>query len=234
MSYLKDIYTILCTLLGSPPTEFQWEYTTATKSQYVSQFTTPLNFYNSFVCLKIPSMVSLVNDPRHEYKKVMTVEGLGNVVGGGQVTYLNLESNALLAFVANRLAEKIPVWFGCDVGQELDKSRGIMRAHLTVEPEAFGSRVKLNKKERLDFGESMMTHAMLFVGCHIENGKVLRLLVENSWGNVGGEKGYFVMTAEWFHEYLYQIVIDKSILNAELKKELDVGERIILPLFDPM
>jgi aminopeptidase C len=48
-----------------------------------------------------------------------------------------------------------------------------------------------------------MTHAMVINGVHLSpSGDPIRWKVENSWGPNAGEKGYFVMTDEWFSEYV--------------------------------
>jgi len=61
----------------------------------------------------------------------------------------------------------------------------------------------------------------------------LKFRVENSWGDERGEKGYFLMTADWFKEYVFEVVIDKSFLTKEV---LDVFHQkpIVLPAWDPM
>ena len=60
----------------------------------------------------------------------------------------------------------------------------------------------LNKRERLEYGESMMTHAMLITGYNEdEYGKINRWEIENSWGAKGPSKGYYVMTDDWMREY---------------------------------
>lgn len=49
----------------------------------------------------------------------------------------------------------------------------------------------LNKADRLIYGDSLMTHAMVFTGFGVDaNGKTSKFRVENSWGESrGGDKG---------------------------------------------
>ena len=52
----------------------------------------------------------------------------------------------------------------------------------------------MTKSQRLDYGESQMTHAMVLQGVNIlPDGTPNRWRVENSWGDDVGKKGYFVM-----------------------------------------
>jgi len=49
-----------------------------------------------------------------------------------------------------------------------------------------------------------MTHAMVISGVHLDpEGGPVRYKVENSWGDTAGKEGYFIMTDEWFDEYVY-------------------------------
>lgn len=61
----------------------------------------------------------------------------------------------------------------------------------------------------------------------------LKFRVENSWGDDRGEKGYLLMTSEWFDEFVFEIVVDKSRVSQEV---LDVFNQkpVILPAWDPM
>ena len=63
--------------------------------------------------------------------------------------------------------------------------------------------------------------------------KVSRWRVENSWGEESGNKGFFVMTDEWFDEYMFEIVVDKKYLPEEVLQVLQ-QEPIMLPAWDPM
>ena len=92
----------------------------------------------------------------------------------------------------------------------------------------------LNKAERLEYGESLMTHAMVFLGVNLdEEGKPNRWRVENSWGEKAGEKGYYVMSDRWFDEFMYQIVVHKKYLPEAFVAEYE-DEPTMLEPWDPM
>ena len=72
----------------------------------------------------------------------------------------------------------------------------------------------LNKRERLEYGESLMTHAMLITGYNEDEfGNINRWEIENSWGSKGPVKGYYSMTNEWMKEYVYQVTVRQSYLS---------------------
>ncbi len=66
-----------------------------------------------------------------------------------------------------------------------------------------------------------MTHAMLFTGVDVVDGKPRRWRVENSWDDKVGEKGFFLMNDSWFAEYMFEIAAPKSYLPEELQRALD-------------
>jgi len=57
--------------------------------------------------------------------------------------------------------------------------------------------------------------------------------VENSWGAGVGDKGFYTMTDEWFEEYTYEVMVDRSYLSEELLKIQEM-EPIALKPWDPM
>lgn len=66
---------------------------------------------------------------------------------------------------------------------------------------ALGVTFASTKAERLQTGESAMTHAMVITAVHLDaDGKPVRYKVENSWGDSAGDRGFFVMTDRWFDE----------------------------------
>lgn len=74
----------------------------------------------------------------------------------------------------------------------------------------------MDKATKLEYRESAMTHAMMFLGVNLdENWKGNRWKVENSWGDASGNKGIYLLTDEWFNSYVYQVVINKKHLKPE-------------------
>lgn len=150
---------------------------------------------------------------------------------------VNTEIEDLKASVVKMLKAGQPVFFGCDVGQFSDRDAGIMDTglHKAALENAFDITLGMTKAERLQMNESSMTHAMVITGAHISSsGKATRFRVENSWGPDAGEKGYFVMTEKWFDEFVYQVVVPKSLAPPKLVKVFEEGKKVVLPPWDPM
>jgi bleomycin hydrolase len=93
----------------------------------------------------------------------------------------------------------------------------------------------MNKAERLDYGESLMTHAMVFEGVNLNaNGSPTLWKVENSWGEDHGRDGFDTLSDPWFDEYVYQVVVDKKYLTDEQRRIYECSEPIELAPWDPM
>lgn len=232
---VKQIYGILVLTLGVPPRvdeTFTWDYTDK-DGKFGSVTATPLDFYRKNVGFKAAEHFSLVNDPRNEYLKHMTVERLGNVVGGIPVRYINADISVLKSAAIAMIKQNIPVFFGCDVGKYSDYTSGVLDPNLYLYELAFNVKLNMDKAQRLRIMESQMTHAMVLTAVHIVDGKPVRWRIENSWGDSRGEKGYLVMTDEWMDEYVYQVVTSKEFVTKEVADVLK-QDPLVLPLWDPM
>lgn len=211
---LEEIYRILCIFFGPPPKTFDWSY--MTKDGEFKELTglTPQSFYINHVTHQLENMVSLINDPRNPYGRLYTVDRLGNVVGGKEVQYINVPIDDLKKYAARTIASGDPVWFGCDVRKFFHaKSHSMDTKQFDFEL-VFGVEFNQSKADRLRYGQSLMTHAMMFTAFDgsIEDPKKWR--VENSWGDKNN-KGFAVMSNDWFENFMYQIVVDKNILSPE-------------------
>ena len=160
-------------------------------------------------------------------------DNLGNVVGGDIVRYLNIDIETLKEVTARVIRDGMPVWFGCDVGKMLYRDGGIMDTKLYEYDQLLGTRFAMNKAQRVDYGDSLMTHAMVLTGVNLLKNKPTKWKVENSWGDKLGEKGFFVMSDDWFNEYLYQVVVPREYLPQRLLKILK-EKPVVLNPWDPM
>ncbi|HEY8790873.1 MAG TPA: C1 family peptidase [Actinopolymorphaceae bacterium] len=234
-SVLSTIWRILCLHLGTPPESFVWQWQDDDKVFHRDGDLTPLRFRDKYVTVDLADYVCLVNDPRagSPYGKTYTVEHLGNVLGAPPVVYLNVEMPLIKQLASERIVGGEPVWFGCDVGQQMRRDLGIWDANLLDTSGLYDTEFTLDKADRLLHHETVMTHAMLFTGVDMLDGAPRRWRVENSWGDAHGSKGFYTMNDSWFSEYVFEIAAPKSALSPELLAALD-EEPTVLPAWDPM
>ena len=165
--------------------------------------------------------------------ELYTVEFLGNVIEGEIIKYANVEIKELKKATINSLKNDEAVWFGCDVGKMFNRDLGIMDMSLYDYEKLFHTKFKMDKSTRLEYSDSLMTHAMLFTGVDIKKNKPQKWRVENSWGNKNGDQGYYLMTDNWFDEYNYEVVIDKKYLSNKILNIFNLEPKKLKP-WDPM
>jgi bleomycin hydrolase len=233
--YLEIVHRILSIHLGTPPQRFAWQWRTTSGAFERTEQMTPREFAERFVTLPLDDYVCLVHDPRpaNPYGRTYTVQYLGNVIGGRRVTYLNVEMSLMKQIAQRTLEAGEPVWFGCDVGKQMRRDLGLMDRDLYDLDSVYDTTFELDKAARLEYGETRMTHAMLFTGADVVDGHARRWRVENSWGSDPGQKGFFTMNDSWFDEFMFEIAARRSFLAAELQDALDM-EPTVLPPWDPM
>ncbi len=232
---LQTVHRILCIHLGTPPSRFDWQWNDKDKEFSRDGEMTPREFADKYITVPLDEYVCLVHDPReeHPYGRTYTVDKLGNVVGGGIVKYLNVEIDVMKDVAMRTIMDGEPVWMGCDVGKMMRRDLGLWDANLFEYDNVYDTEFSLDKAQRLTFHETLMTHAMLFTGVDVVDSRPRRWRVENSWGEEGGKKGFYVMNDSWFDEYMFEIAARKSCLPRELQDAID-QEPIVLPAWDPM
>ena len=221
---ISVIYSLLCMFLGNPPTKFDWSI--KDKNNKFTRFNNldPLDFYHKFTKVKLKNKVCLIHAPMSNKKmnELYTIDFLGNVVGGNIIKYANVEINELKKAAIKSIKNDEAVWFGCDVGKMFHRDVGVMDMDLYDYEKLFDTKFKMNKASRLEYGDSAMTHAMLFTGVDLKRNTPTKWRVENSWGDKNGDKGYYLMSDSWFDEYNYEVVVDKKYLS---NKTLEIFNR---------
>jgi len=232
---LRVVYRTLCIHLGTPPETFDWQWTDKDREFHRDGTITPQEFAQRYVELPFDDYVCVVHDPRptSPVGRTFTVEYLGNVLGAPPVTYLNVDIALMKELASKAIQEGEPVWFGCDVGKNMSNEYGIWDADLYDLPSVYDTAFTLDKAARLAYHETLMTHAMLFTGVDVVDGRARRWRVENSWGSERGNEGFYTMNDSWFDEYVFEIAARKDRLPQELQAALD-AEPIVLPAWDPM
>ena len=232
---LQAIYRMLAIHLGTPPATVDWQWMDKDRTFHRDGTLTPQEFAARYITLPIDEYVCLVHDPRETspYGRTFTVEYLGNVWEGGITRYLNVEIDVLKDIAMRTILDGEPVWFGCDVGKMFRRDAGIWDASMFDYAGVYDTAFTLTKAERLVYRQTQMTHAMLFTGVDIVEGRPRRWRVENSWGEENGQKGFYLMNDSWFDEYLFEIAARKSYLPAALLAALE-EDPIVLPAWDPM
>ena len=233
---METVYGMLCVCLGVPPKTVDFEVRDKDDKFIRDTGLTPQEFFRKYVEMDLSGYISLINAPTDDkpYWRSYSVKFLGNVIEGRKVKYVNLPVDELKKAAIAQMQDGEPVWFGCDVGKSSVRDGGVMSLDLFDKGSLFNTSFGMNKAERLEYGHSLMTHAMVFQGVNLdENGRPNRWRVENSWGKEPGKDGYYVMTDAWFDEYLYQVVVNRKYLPEEVLKAF-AEKPILLEPWDPM
>ncbi|KAL8694760.1 MAG: hypothetical protein Q9218_000686 [Villophora microphyllina] len=228
---MRDIHGILTLMLGPPPNpdkEMTWEYYDK-EDKFHTLTTTPLKFAGELSSKEsieansgtnIHELFSLVNDPRNDYKQLLSVSRLGNVIDLRPVRYVNVDMATMKKACISTLRANIPIFFGCDVGKFSSRTSGIMAIDLIDYELGFNIRLGMTKAQRLMTHESAMTHAMVLTAVHVVDEKPVRWRVQNSWGDEAGTKGWFVMSDRWMDEFVYQAVVDPRFVDKDVQDVL--------------
>ena len=233
---LQEIFNFLAVNLGLPPRTFDFAYRDKDNNYHSDKNITPQEFFKKYVGLNLSDYVSVINAPTADkpYGKSYTVDMLGNVVGSRAVRYLNLDMTRFKELAIAQMQAGETVWFGSDVGQISDRQKGILATNVYDFDTAMNISFTQDKAGRLDYSESLMTHAMVLTSVDLaENGEPLKWKVENSWGEKVGDKGYFVASDAWMDEFTYQIVVRKEFLTDEELAAYEAEPTVLAP-WDPM
>ena len=232
---LDKFYVLLSDAYGLIPEKFDFEYTDKDGNYHIEKGFTPMSFKEKYLGNELDNFVSLINAPTKSkpFNKTYTVAYLGNVVGGKDVTHLNVTMDRMKELILAQLKDNRIVWFGSDVGFYGDREEGVWDDQKFDLETAFALSLKMNKGESLDYHASQMNHAMCITGVSFKDDQPRKWKIENSWGKDRAKDGYYIMSNTWFDQFVYQAVVDKKYLNKEELKALE-EKPIVLKPWDPM
>lgn len=232
---MSTAYRILAIHLGTPPRDFEWQWTDDDGEFHREGRVSPQEFRDRFLTVDVDDYVCLVDDPREGSPRgrTYTVDQLGNIVDGAPVRYLNVPAETLKSLAAQAIVDGEPVWFGCDVGKMMQRDIGVWDARLYDFDGVYDTNLSMDKAARLEYGDTQMTHAMLLTGVDLDGETTRKWRVENSWGDENADKGFYTMNDSWFGEHVFEIAARRDALPQQLQDALS-AEPIVLPAWDPM
>lgn len=220
---LKTVYRMLTMAYGVPPTEFTYCHHDKDGKPVGEEKTyTPLSFAEEVGALKTlnDGYLMVMNDPRHPYHKVYEIEYDRHTYDGTNWRYLNLPMEEVEALAIKALQGGQKMYSSYDVGKFLDSKRGFASLENFDYASLFQTDFSMNKAERISTHDSGSTHAMTLSAVNLDaKGQPTAWKVENSWGSDHGQKGCLVMTADWFKEYMFRLVVPVKYASKELMKE---------------
>ena len=231
---LKDIYRMLALCLGEPVKEFEWIRCDKSNKIVSRKTYTPKSFYDEFIGEDLENnYIMIMNDPCREYGKVYEIDYDRHVYDGHNWVYINLPVDRIKEMAIASIKDNTAMYFSCDVGKFANSKKGVLDINNFDYESLMGVTFGMDKKERVQTHASGSSHAMTLIAVDIVDGKPVKWMVENSWGPASGYQGNYIMTDEWFNEYMFRLVVEKKYVPADVLKMLD-QKPIQLPAWDPM
>ena len=229
---LSEIYHMLVITLGEPLKEFSYAFKNKDgKAITEVKRYTPKSFYEETVGGPLNgTFIMVMNDPRRDYYKTYEVEYDRHTYDGHNWKYLNLPMEDIEQMAIASLKDGRKLYSSYDVGKQLDRKRGYADTQNFDYASLFGTTFNMTKAERISTFDSGSTHAMTLTAVDLDaDGKPLKWKVENSWGADWGQKGCLIMTARWFREYMFRLVVDKKYVSEKLLKAYEQKPIMVMP-----
>ncbi len=229
---LATIYHMLVLTLGEPPTQFTYAFRDKSgKMVGEPKQYTPQSFYQEVIGQPLNgTFIMVMNDPRRPYYKTFEVEYDRHTYDGHNWKYLNLPMEDIEQMAIASLKDGRKLYSSYDVGKFLDRKRGLCDIQNFDYEALFGTTFGMNKAQRISTFDSGSTHAMTLTAVDLDAaGKPLKWKVENSWGASYGHEGCLIMTAEWFREYMFRLVVDKKYVPEKLLQLSEQAPVMVMP-----
>jgi len=229
---LSEVYHMLVITLGEPVKEFTYAFRDKNgKALTPAKKYTPQTFYQEVVGDKLNgTFIMVMNDPRRDYYKTYEVEYDRHTYDGHNWKYLNLPMEEIEQLAIASLKDGRKLYSSYDVGKQLDRQRGYADTENFDYASLFGTTFNMNKAERIATFDSGSTHAMTLTAVDLDaQGQPLKWKVENSWGADSGHQGCIIMSARWFREYMFRLVVDKQYVSEKLLKDYEQKPIMVMP-----
>jgi bleomycin hydrolase len=229
---LGEIYHMLVITLGEPVREFTYAFKNKDgKAITEVKKYTPKSFYEETVGEALNgTFIMVMNDPRRDYYKTYEVEYDRHTYDGHNWKYLNLPMEDIEQMAIASLKDGRKLYSSYDVAKQLDRKRGYADTENFDYASLFGTTFNMTKADRISTFDSGSTHAMTLTAVDLAaDGKPLKWKVENSWGGDWGQKGCLIMSARWFREYMFRLVVNKKYVSEKLLKAYEQQPVMVMP-----
>jgi len=218
---LSDAIRVIQAHLEKPPTSFVYNSVSYTPMSFLKDF---VNIdFNDYV--HISSYPTLKLDQHYVWKKT----NIGTPQAGepfGDVDFLNTTNDRMAELVTNSVLINYAPWIAIDVLEDVDVASGIMHPDIFDRADAYGlplsEEFHIDPTARMKLGILQADHAVVVVGVDQPTpaSPSLKFKIENSWGTSAGTKGFFHMYREWFQQYVFDVVVPRSLLTPQELQEL--------------
>lgn len=222
---LKQVLHILCSCMGKPPMSHEFSLTLETVQNKPFQLKgTAMSTFNAIdATFDIDQHIQIIHDPRAFNLTWYTTQHQ-SLQDTPELFFNVIDMKQICAAVTLSIKLGRGVWFACNMNEDVSPqlqgmAKGLYRPDKFI-PE--GNPLEMSKIDRMNWGRAHCNHAMLIVGVEFEAGEAKAFEIENSWGATGPGKGFYKMTADWFQEHAYTVVIHRDVL---LKADIAVTER---------
>ena len=229
---LGEIYNMLSLVLGEPIKSFTYAFKNKDgKTVTPARTYTPVEFYQETQGGPINgTFIMAMNDPRREYYKTYEVEWDRHTYDGHNWCYINLPMEDIAQMAIASLQDSTKLYSSYDVGKQLNRNTGYLSLDNYDYGTLFGTTFGMNKADRIATFDSGSTHAMTLTAVDLDaNGKPVKWKVENSWGADSGQKGYIIMTNDWFNEFAFRLVVDKKYVPERILKASQQKPVMVMP-----
>ena len=223
---LKQVLHILCSCMGKPPMSNEFLSILETiEHKPLNLKGTAISTFNMINAnFDIDQHIQVIHDPRKRAKNLTWYTTQHQSLYDTPELFFNVQDmSQICAAVTLSIKLGRGVWFACNMNEDVcpklqGMAKGLYRPDKFIPKE---NSLQMSKEDRMDWGRAHCNHAMLIVGVEFEQNEAKAFKIENSWGATGPGQGFYKMTADWFHEHAYTVVIHRDIL---LKSGIEVTE----------
>jgi bleomycin hydrolase len=219
--------------LGVPPATFTWRYLGKDKKLTPLRAWTPQEFAKDTFAPDLDTFVALYSIPTLPFGRKYAIDLDRAILDREDMTFVNCPMATLKDLAQKCVMADQPVWFGADVSNEMAREEGLMMPGAQDYASLYGMDFKLSRRELFEARRSVPGHNMVFTGLDLVDGKPAKWLVENSWGDKNGKKGYYTMLDGWFDNYVQVVVVPRAFVAKDILDTFGTPAEV-LPPWDPM